>query len=82
MAAVPQLTLYTKPDCHLCEEALATLERLGRRYPHALQTVDITSDPSLLERFRYRIPVLVIGGSEFGAPLTPSILQQALERSL
>jgi glutaredoxin len=81
MAAVPHLTLYTKPECHLCEEALATLERLCRRYPHDLQTVDITSDPSLLERYQYRIPVLAVDGSEYAAPLTPSILRQALERT-
>jgi len=30
-------TLYAKPGCHLCEQALGELERLRRRYPHELQ---------------------------------------------
>lgn len=71
-------TLYTRPDCHLCEDAEAALRRLGRRYPHHLLTVDITGDPALFERFRYRIPVLAVGDREFDAPLTPAVLVRAL----
>ena len=37
-----RVTLYTKPGCHLCEEAEAELKRLERRYPHTLTLVDIT----------------------------------------
>jgi hypothetical protein len=81
MAALPTLTLYMKPECHLCEETLAVLERLRRRYPHELRTVDISADPTLLERYRHRIPVLAVGGSEYSTPLTPSIVQQALART-
>jgi glutaredoxin len=81
MAAVPQITLYTKPECHLCAEALEALERLRRRYPHELHAVDITAEPALLERYRDRIPVLAVGGREYSAPLTPSVLRRALEQA-
>jgi glutaredoxin len=79
MAAVAQVTLYTRPECHLCEEALATLERLRRRYPHEVRTINITTDPALLERYRHRIPVLVAGGHEYAAPLSPAMVEKALE---
>jgi hypothetical protein len=72
------LTLYLKPECHLCEEVLTDLGRLGRRYPHQLRTVDITTDPELMARYGERIPVLVVDGREYAAPLGRHTLEQAL----
>ena len=72
------LTLYSKPGCHLCEQAEAELGRLAARYPHRLQTIDITQDPLLLERYGERIPVLVVGGREYPAPLSAAVLERAL----
>jgi glutaredoxin len=72
------LTLYSKPGCHLCEEAEADLQRLARRYPHQLQTVDITQDPLLLERYGERIPVVLVQGREYAAPLSAAVLERAL----
>jgi glutaredoxin len=72
------LTLYSKPGCHLCEQAAAELRRLARRYPHQLRTVDITRDPSLLEQYGESIPVVVVEGREYPAPLSAAVLEQAL----
>ena len=72
------LTLYLKPECHLCEEVLAELGRLRGRYPHALRTVDITQQAELMARYAERIPVLVVGGREYAAPLDRRVLEQAL----
>ena len=72
------LTLYSKPECHLCEQAEAELRRLARRYPHQLQTVDITQDPLLFERYGERIPVVVVDGREYAAPLSGAVLERAL----
>ena len=74
-------TLYTKPGCHLCEQALADLERLRRRYPHELRLVDITSDPELMRAYGERIPVLSIQGREFGAPLSVATLERELRQA-
>jgi glutaredoxin len=75
------LTLYSKPGCHLCEQAEADLRRLARRHPHQLQKVDITQDPVLLARYGERIPVLVIEGREYPAPLSAAMLERALRSS-
>ncbi len=41
------VTLYTRKDCHLCEQAKADLESLQAKHPHRLVEIDIDSDPSL-----------------------------------
>ena len=76
-----QVTLYTKPGCHLCEQAESALERLRRTYPHELRLVDISADPALLRAYGLRIPVLSIAGRERDAPLTPQILELELRQA-
>ena len=61
---MPTLTFYTKPDCTLCDEARATLERVRERTPFALEVVDISRDPELARRYGERIPVVLIDGEE------------------
>jgi len=56
------LTLYTKPDCTLCDEARSALERVRARSPFDLEVLDIGSDPRLAARFAERIPVVLIDG--------------------
>lgn len=61
---VPRVRFYTKPDCELCDKAWEVLERVRRRVPCEVEPVDITADPLLFERYRYRIPVIEIDGEE------------------
>ena len=58
------LTLYTKPDCHLCEEAKARLLRLQRELGFAIEEVDISKDPDLLVRYGEEVPVGLLGGEK------------------
>jgi glutaredoxin len=58
------VTLYTKPDCCLCDEALEAIERVQRDVGFALERVDISVDPSLEARYGERIPVVVANGVE------------------
>jgi glutaredoxin len=58
-----ELTLYSRPGCHLCEEALAELVELHRQgYRFELREVDIESDEALLRRMLERIPVVELNG--------------------
>jgi len=52
------LTVYSRPDCHLCDELVAELEPLvhGRA---RIDIVDISEDESLERRFGLLIPVLM-----------------------
>lgn len=74
-------TLYTRPGCHLCEDAAATLARLRTRHPHELRLVDITADAALMQAYGLRIPVLAIGGQEYDAPLAAAELERALQHA-
>jgi glutaredoxin len=58
-----QVIVYSRPGCHLCEEAVASLIALhGEGYRFDLLEVDIESEDSLLRRMLERIPVVEIGG--------------------
>jgi len=70
-----------KPGCHLCEQAEMELGRLRRHYPHELQLMDISTDPELLRRYGESIPVLVIGGREYAAPLSAAGIERALQQA-
>lgn len=59
----PELILYSRPGCHLCDEALEELVALhGEGYHFELREVDIESDDALLRRMLERIPVLELDG--------------------
>ena len=58
------VTVYLRPGCHLCEEALAILADLRAATPFELETVDIESDDDLHRRYLERIPVIALDGAE------------------
>lgn len=59
-----QVTLYSKAGCHLCDVARAHLEELAATHEIIIDEIDIRRDASLFERYRYRIPVIVVDGTE------------------
>lgn len=75
-----QLTLYSKPGCHLCDEAKAKIERLrGRGFDLTVAERDITGDAALFERFRYTIPVIELpDGRALEAPISEYKLEQLI----
>ena len=58
------VTLYSRPGCHLCEEALQVLDRVRARRPFEFEEVDIEADERLLARYLERIPVVLVDGRE------------------
>ena len=59
----PQVVVYSRPGCHLCEEAIAALVALhAEGYRFELHEVDIESDDLLLRRHLERIPVVEVDG--------------------
>jgi glutaredoxin len=63
-AGTPTVTLYGRPGCHLCDDALAVLQRLRAEIPFAVETVDIEHDAALLRAYLERIPVIALDGAE------------------
>lgn len=59
-----QVTVYSRPGCHLCEEAIEALVRLhGEGYGFELHEVDIESEELLLRRMLEKIPVVEVDGA-------------------
>ena len=59
------VVVYSRPGCHLCEEALAQIVALhGEGYRFDLHEIDIESNDLLLRRYLERIPVVEVDGFE------------------
>jgi glutaredoxin len=58
------VTVYSKPDCHLCEEAMSGLRRLQSELGFELAELDITEDEQLHRAYFERIPVICLDGEE------------------
>jgi hypothetical protein len=81
MTAMPirQITLYTRPGCHLCEDAAELLARLATRFPIEVAEVNILNDVDLFERYKHSIPVVAIaGGPTLQAPIQADVLARVL----
>jgi glutaredoxin len=57
------VTLYGRPDCHLCDEAREEIVRLARRSDGIeLREIDIEADDGLMRTYLERIPVVEVDG--------------------
>jgi glutaredoxin len=57
------ITVYSRPGCHLCSEAMDAIVALhGEGYRFELHEVDIESEELLLRRLLEKIPVVEING--------------------
>jgi hypothetical protein len=61
---VIHIRLMERPECGLCDEAMAALRRVSRRTPLDIERVDVARDATLLARYILRVPVLVVGEAE------------------
>ena len=59
-----RVIIYSRPGCHLCEEAKTAIQAAGCDGQYELEEVNIESDPDLLRQYRFEIPVITIDGVE------------------
>lgn len=52
--------LYSKEECHLCEEARAVLERMQKQIPFMLRELKLTPGDQYFEEYREMFPVVHI----------------------
>ena len=58
------VVIYSRPGCHLCDEAKAAIQNAGCSDRFTLEEIDIESDHELLRKYKYDIPVVLIDGVE------------------
>ncbi len=78
----PGVVVYSRPDCHLCEELKAELQKLQKLHPFEWREVNILDDVEAFEKFKEEIPVVFINGKKaFKFRLDEKQFLRRLERS-
>jgi uncharacterized membrane protein len=72
------VTLFTRKDCPLCEQAKEDLLALQESFPHQLVEVDIDTSPDLVAAYGSEIPVVEVGPFKLRAPFDRQQLQKTL----
>jgi hypothetical protein len=85
---LPDLVLYTRPRCGLCDEAreaiaLVLADRAGRGAPvPAVVERNIEDDPELHRRYLERIPVVEIGNQHVELVVSVGKVRRLLNEAL
>ncbi|MDT4908410.1 MAG: hypothetical protein QOF95_3252 [Pseudonocardiales bacterium] len=61
-----RVTLVTRVDCHLCEDAEVLLRRLSAELGFGYEELDVDADPDRRAEYSDRVPVILIDGKEHG----------------
>ncbi|HEX8635186.1 MAG TPA: glutaredoxin family protein [Pyrinomonadaceae bacterium] len=78
-----RVTLYTRPGCHLCDEARQAMLDARCVDQYTLEEINIDLAPELTRRYGWDVPVVVINGVEtFKHRLAPSDFKRELRRAL
>ncbi|MCH7673819.1 glutaredoxin family protein [candidate division KSB1 bacterium] len=59
-----KVEIYSKPECHLCDEAKSVLVKVQQEVPFDFLEVDITSNRELFTEYKEQIPVVFICGKK------------------
>ena len=71
--------IYSRPGCHLCDEARAVIERVRAAEGFDFDEIDIERDDGLLRDYGIRIPVVAVDGEElFEISVDPDALRAAV----
>jgi hypothetical protein len=87
MAPLPDLVLYARPGCSLCDEARDAIEAVlddrkarGLAVPR-LEERDIEADPELHRRYLDRIPVVELGNQRVELVVTVGKVRRLLNEA-
>jgi glutaredoxin len=60
----PRITFYTRPGCHLCDDARVIIERVCVELGEEYAEIDIETDQTLVDRFGEEVPVTFVDGRQ------------------
>ena len=64
MNTAARVTLYSKPGCHLCDDARQVIEQICAEAGTSYDEIDITTSPELMEAYGEQIPVTYVDGRQ------------------
>ena len=59
-----EIIIYSKPECHLCDIAKTTIQKVRRSFNFRLKEIDILTDDRLFEKYKEEIPVVFINNKK------------------
>jgi glutaredoxin len=59
-----RVTLYSRPGCHLCDDARAVIAAVCGELGEEFVEISIDGDPELQRRFGEEIPVTLVDGKQ------------------
>jgi glutaredoxin len=62
MNSAARVTLYSRPGCHLCEDAREIVERVCADLGTSYEEVDINTSPELVDAYSDQVPVTLVDG--------------------
>lgn len=72
------VVLYSREECHLCDQVEADLAALKGEIPHNLVVIDIDQEPALQRAYGLEVPVVEVGPYRLKAPFTTEELKMTL----
>jgi glutaredoxin len=77
-----RVTLYSRPGCHLCDEARVVIEAVCAELGESYEEISIDDDAELRERFTDEVPVTFVDGRQHDFwRVSPDRLRAALRRA-
>ena len=61
---MPEVVVYSKPGCCLCDDVKVQLEVLQTSHPFDLRVVNILEDADAYRKFKEEIPVVFVNGKK------------------
>ena len=59
-----KIVVFSKPGCHICEQAIEILQSLLKTRTFELEIVDITKNDELFKTYMLKIPVIQLDGKD------------------
>jgi glutaredoxin len=63
-STAPRVTLYSRPGCHLCDDARAVVEEVCGELGEHYVEISIDDDPELRRRYGDEVPVTLVDGAQ------------------
>ena len=57
-----RVEMYSRPGCHLCDEAKEVVERVRQKFPFSFRIINVEDDSRLESEYGSEIPVILING--------------------
>jgi glutaredoxin len=83
VASALPIVIYSRKECHLCDEAKAAVAPIAKSRGLAVEVIDIDRDPSLVAQFGLEVPVVFVNGRKaFKYRVDATKLESLLDRGV